>query len=250
MIDVLFISAILLSVCAGLYAVLITYQLHKKYRLNYLSTYLYFQIFINVFGVYGILGQAIAKKILEQQESSYQIIESIGHFFSFLGIPFLIFAWYMFIRLCREIIEKKLSRTFNLSYFFTLAVVFFAYGSVIILSNLLHFGDEKYALFSSAVIYLYVIIEVLVLIVALSQLFINAGKIKDEKKQKAVQTFASLNLVVFCAGVILFLFANQSATVGAVYFLVFFSGNILPVLFWRAYLKKYFIAPVLRKLAL
>ena len=247
MIDVLFSAAILLSICAGLYAVLITYQLHKKYRLNYLSTYLYFQIFINVFGVYGILGQAIAKKILEQQESSFHIIESIGHFFSFLGFPFLIFAWYMFIRLCREIIEKKLSRTFNLSYYFALAVVFFAYGSVIILSNLLNFGDEKYALFSSAVIYLYVTLEVLVLIVALSQLFINAGKIKDEKKQKAVQTFASLNLVVFCAGVILFLFANQSATVGAVYFLVFFSGNILPVLFWRAYLKKYFIAPVLQK---
>ena len=106
MIDVLFSAAILLSICAGLYAVLITYQLHKKYRLNYLSTYLYFQIFINVFGVYGILGQSIAKKILEQQESSFQIIESIGHFFSFLGFPFLIFAWYMFIRLCREIIEK------------------------------------------------------------------------------------------------------------------------------------------------
>jgi DNA-binding CsgD family transcriptional regulator len=247
MINVFFIAAVILSVCAGLYAVLITYQLHKKYRLNYLSTYLYFQIFINVFGVYGILGQAIAKKILEQQESSYQIIESIGHFFSFLGLPFLIFAWYMFIRLCREIIEKKLSRTFNLSYYFTLAVIFFAYGSVIILSNLLNFGDEKYALFSSAIIYLYVILEVLVLIVALSQLFINAGKIKDEKKQKAVQTFASLNLVVFCAGIILFLSANESTTVGAVYFLVFFSGNILPVLFWRAYLKKYFIAPVLQK---
>jgi DNA-binding CsgD family transcriptional regulator len=247
MIDVLFIAAILISIGAGLYAILVTYQLHKKYRLNYLSTYLYFQIFINVFGVYGILGQAIAKKILEQQESSFQIIESIGHFFSFLGFPFLIFAWYMFIRLCREIIEKKLSRTFNLSYFFTLAAVFFAYGSVIILSNLLNFGDEKYALFSSVIIYLYVVIEVLVLIVALSQLFINAGKIKDEKKQKAVQTFASLNLVVFCAGIILFLFANQSTTVGAVYFLVFFSGNILPVLFWRAYLKKYFIAPVLQK---
>jgi len=247
MIDVLFIAAILLSICAGLYAVLITYKLHKKYRLNYLSTYLYFQIFINVFGVYGILGQAIAKKIIEQQEPSFQIIESIGHFFSFLGFPFLIFAWYMFIRLCREIIEKKLSRTFNLSYFFTLAGVFFAYGSVIILSNLLHFGDEKYALFSSAIIYLYVTIEVLVLIVALSQLFVHAKKIKDEKKRKAVQTFASLNLVVFCAGIILFLLANQSNTLGAVYFLVFFSGNIPPVLFWRKYLKKYFIAPVLQK---
>jgi len=230
--NVLFITVIFLSICAGLYAILITYQLHKKYRLNYLSTYLYFQIFINVFGIYGILGQVIAKKILQHQESSFQTIETIGHFFSFLGIPFLILAWYMFIRLCREIIEKKLSRTFNLSYFFALTFVFLAYGTVIILLNLSKFRDEQFALFSSAIIFLYVIIEVLVLIIAIPQLLLHAEKIKDEKKQKAVQTFAYLYLFF-----------------GAIYLLVFFSGNIPPVFFWRAYLKKHFIAPTLQKIA-
>ena len=245
MIDILFIAVIFLSIWAGLYAILITYQLHKKYRRSYLSTYLYFHIFINVFGVYGILGQAIAKKILQQQESSFQIIESIGHFFSFLGLPFLIFAWYMFIRLCREIIEKKLSRTFNLSYFFTLAFVSLAYGIVIVLSNLLNFGDEQYAFFSSAITYLYVALEVLVLIIALSQIFVNAKKIKDEKKQL---TFAYLILFIFSASITLFLLANKNSMLGALYLLLFFSGNIPPVLYWRAYLKKYFIAPVLQKI--
>ncbi|NIO48504.1 MAG: hypothetical protein GTN73_03555 [Candidatus Aminicenantes bacterium] len=245
--DTLFITVIFLSICAGIYAILITYKLHKKYRLNYLSTYLYFQIFINVFGVYGILGQAIAKKIIQQQESSFQIIESIGHFFSFLGLPFLIFAWYMFIRLCREIIEKKLSRIFNLSYFFTLAFVFLAYGIVIVLSNLLNFGDEHYAIFSSAIIYLYVTLEALVLIIALSQIFVHAKKIKDEKKKKALLTFRYLILFIFCAGIIFFLLANKSIILGSFYLLVFFSGNIPPVLYWRSYLKKYFIAPVLQK---
>jgi len=186
--DTLFIAVIFFSIWAGIYAVLITYKLHKKYRLNYLSTYLYFQIFINVFGVYGLLGQAIAKKIIHQQESSFQIIESIGHFFSFLGLPFLIFAWYMFIRLCREIIDKKLSRT------------------------------------------------------------VNAKKIQDEKKQKAVLTFAYLILFIFSAGIILFILADKSSILGAIYLLVFFSGNIPPVLYWQAYLKKYFIAPVLQKI--
>jgi len=246
--DTLFIAVIFLSIWAGIYAILVTYQLHKKYRLSYLSTYLYFQIFINVFGVYGILGQAIAKKILQQQESSFQILESFGHFFSFLGLPFLIFAWYMFIRLCREIIEKKLSRTFNLSYFFSLAFIFLSYGVVIVLSNLLDFGDEQYAFFSSAIIYLYVTLEVLVLIIALSQIFVNARKIQDEKKQKAVLAFAYLILLIFSAGITLFLLANKSSILGAIYLLVFFSGNIPPVLYWRAYLKKYFIAPVLQKI--
>ncbi len=246
--DTLFIAVIFLSILAGVYAILVTYKLYKKYRLNYLSTYLYFQIFINVFGVYGILGQAIAKKIIEQQESSFQIIESISHFFSFLGLPFLIFAWYMFIRLCREIMDKKLSRTFNLGYFFTLAFVLFAYGTVIVLSNLLNFGDEQYAFFSSAAIYLYVALEVLVMIIALSQIFVNAKKIQDEKKQKAVLTFAYLILFIFSAGIALFIFAERSSILGAIYLLLFFSGNIPPILYWRGYLKKYFTAPVLQEI--
>lgn len=246
--DILFVAIIILSIWAAIYSILITYRLHKKYRLNYLSTYLYFQIFINVFGVYGLLGQAIAKKIIHQQESSFQIIESIGHFFSFLGLPFLIFAWYMFIRLCREIIDKKLSRTFNLSYFFSLAFVFLSYGVVIVLSNLLNFGDEQYAFFSSAIVYLYVTLEILVLIIALSQIFVNAKKIQDEKKQKAVLTFAYLILFIFSAGITLFILADKSSILGAIYLLLFFSGNIPPILYWREYLKKYFTAPVLQRI--
>jgi DNA-binding CsgD family transcriptional regulator len=242
--DILFFTLIPLSLGAGLYAILITYKLQKKYRLNYLSSYLYFQIFINVFGIYGILGQLIAKRILQQHVSALRTIETIGHFFAILGIPFLILAWYMFIRLCSELIEKKLSQTITLSYFFALIFIFLGYGSVIILFNLSDYGDEKYAVLSSAISYLYVILEILVLAMSLSQLYIYANKIKDEHKRKAVRIFASLNLTVFGAGIILYFFASQSHTLAAIHLLVFISGNIPPVLYWRAYLKKHFIAPL------
>lgn len=242
--DILFFTLIPLSICAGLYAILITYRLQKKYRLNYLSTYLYFQIFINVFGIYGILGQLIAKRILEQQVSALRMIETIGHFFAILGIPFLILAWYMFIRLCLELIEKKLSQTFTLSYFFVLIFIFLGYGSAIILFNLSDFGDEPYAVLSSAISYLYIILEVVILAIALSQLFIHANKIKDGNKRKAVRIFASLNLIVFCTGIILYLSVQRSHTLAAIHMLVFLSGNIPPLLYWRAYLKKHFIAPL------
>ena len=246
--NILFITVVILSICSGLYAILVTYQLNKKYRLGYLSTYLYFQIFINVFGIYGILGQAIVKRILQQQASSYQTIETIGHFFSFLGIPFLIFAWYMFIRLCREIIEKKLSRTFNLSYFFSLIFIFLVYGIVIVIINLSDFGDEQYAFFSSAILWLLAILEVLILIIALSQLLIYANRIRDEKKQKAVLIFAYLNLFVFCVRIIFYLLASKNNTLATIYLLVFFSGHIPPILYWRIYLKKHFVAPALQEI--
>ncbi|MFB0565605.1 MAG: response regulator transcription factor [Candidatus Aminicenantaceae bacterium] len=245
--NIIFITVIFLSFCAGLYAILITYELHKKYKLNYLSTYLYFQIFINVFGLYGILGQEIAKRILQQQESSFQTIETLRHFFSFLGIPFLILAWYMFIRLCREIIEKRLSRSFNLSYFLALTLVFLAYGIVIVLLNVSNFGDEKLALFSSAIKLIYVTIEVMVLVIALSQLLIHAKRVQDGNKHKAIQIFAFLNISVYCVSIIFFIFANRNNTLDVFYPLVFFSANILPVLYWRTYLKKHFIAPILQK---
>jgi DNA-binding CsgD family transcriptional regulator len=245
--NILFIAVIFLSVCAGLYVIWMTYRLHKKYRLNYISSYLYFQIFINVFGIYGILGQAISRRILQQEGSSFRTIETIGHFFSFLGIPFLILAWYMFMRLCREIVERKLSRTFTLSYFFVLTFVFFAYGIVIVLLNLSNFKDKQYALFTSAISYLFVSLEAVALILALSQLFLQAKEVKDGKKQKATLTFAYLNLAVFCLSFLLFLLTKENSELAAIYLLVFFSRNIPPLLYWRAYLKRHFIAPVLQK---
>jgi len=152
----------------------------------------------------------------------------------------------MFIRLCREIIEKKLSPAFNLSYFFALAFVFLAYGIIVVLLNISDFRDEQYAFFSSAVIFLYILIEVLVLIISLPQLLIRVKKIKDESRRKAAQFFAYLYLIVFSASIIVLLYATQNSEFTAVYLLVFLSGNIAPVLYWRAYLSKHFISPILQ----
>lgn len=247
MYNLLFLVIILLSICAGLYTILITYRLHKIYRVNYLSTYLYFQIFMTVFGVYGIAGRLIAKELLRQQESSFQTVESIGHFFTFLGVPFLIFAWYMFIRLCREVMERKLSRTFNLSFFFILIFIFLVYGSVIVLINVSEVKEELFALLGSAVKFFYGGLEALVLGIGLSQLFIHAKHMKDEVKKRAVYTFAYLNLMAFCLSLFFLLHAHQGRVLSAAFLFIFFSRNIPPVLYWRSYLKKNIVAPSLQK---
>ena len=246
--NLLFIAILFLSGGAGLFAILLAHRLQKNYKLNYLSAYLYFQIFINAFGIYGIWGQAIVKRILHEHATSFRTVETIGHFFSFLGIPFLIFAWNMFIRLCREIVERKLSRTFNLAYFFAMTFVFLAYGIVIILLNVSDFGDKQYAFFASAIIYFFAIIQIIVLITALSQLFIHAREIEDENKQKAVRIFGYLNLFVYSLSVVFFLLSNKSDILASIYLLVFFSMNLPPLFYWRAYLRKHLAAPVLQKI--
>ncbi len=243
--NVFFIAIAVISVCIGLFIIWVTYRLHRKYQLNYLSSYLYFQIFFFVFGVYGILGREIAQKILLQQGSVDRTVETFGHFFVFLGIPFLLFAWYMFIRLCHEIIDKKISWDTSLVIFFVLGFVFTAYGIIIGLLNLTDFGDTQFKLLSTTSGFLYVFLEVFVIFMALMRIFVNAPRISDKHKRVALMNFASLNLVGLGAGVVLFVFLNQHRTLGILYLFVFFVRNFPPLLYWRAYLRKHFIAPSL-----
>jgi DNA-binding CsgD family transcriptional regulator/uncharacterized protein with PQ loop repeat len=202
---------------------------------------------MNVFGIYGILGRVVVKEILQLQETPFQTVETIGHFFSFLGFPFLMLAWYMFIRLCREMVEKKLSRTFNLSFFLALTLIFIVYGAFIVNFNLSDVGEEQYAFLSSSIPLLYAASEAIVLVIAILQLFLYGKKTRDEKNQKAIQIFAFMNLFAFGAIILLCLYTERSTMLAAIFLLVFFSRNLLPVLYWRSHLKKHFIAPILHK---
>lgn len=245
--NLLFAAILLISLFIGLSAILIAYQLQKKHKLVHLSTYLYFQIFINVFGIYGISGQMMANKILEQYQAAFQTIETIKHFFSFLGLPFLILAWYMFFRLCREIAEKNISRAFSLIYFLIMTGVFLSYAAFIILASVSPFGNKQYALFSDAVVFLYAALEVVVLAAGLIQLFRSAKNTTDEKKRQAVRVFAHLNLMVYLISLALSILSRQSGFWAGLYLLAFFSANLPPLLFWKNYLRNYAVAPSLQQ---
>jgi DNA-binding CsgD family transcriptional regulator len=247
--DLLVTAALIISLFPGVAAISLAYQAQKKFRLAHLSTYLYFQIFINVFGIYGISGQVMARKILEIHQSPFQTIKTIEHFFSFLGLPFFILAWYMFFRLCREISEKNVSRSFSLAYLLTASAVFFAYGIIIILSNLSPFGDRQQTLFAAAILILYAVIEAVILAVGLAQLYRYAARVPDAKRQRAVRFFAHINLAVYLVSVVLSLFSHQADFWVILYLLAFFSANLPPLLFWRGYLRKYAVASSLQAMS-
>jgi DNA-binding CsgD family transcriptional regulator len=210
-----------------------------------LSSYLYFQIFINVFGFYGILGKDIAQKILLQQQSSFQTIEKIGHFFMFLGIPFLIFAWYMFIRLNREIIGDRVSRSFTMGFLFALSVVFAVYGAAIISLNVSSLRDEHFVLISDVSAAGYVALEVLILFSAILWLLLQIRKIEEKKIQNAARLFAYLYLIGFCIDIAVYVLAWQNSSMAPIYLLVFTLKNIPPLLCWRSYLRKHYVTSVL-----
>lgn len=246
MTNILFASIAFLSICAGLYAIIITHRLNKKYEESYLSSYLYFQIFINVFGLYGILGKELAQKILQEQQLSFLTIEKIGHFFTFLGIPFSIFAWYMFLRLSREIAEKKMSRAFTMGFFFVLSVVYFIYGAIIILLNVTPLTDDQFIFCTAVLTLTNVVLELSVFIIALLWLFWDAKKIGDAKKKNALQIFAELYMMGFGLSIVVCILAWNDSAFAPVYYLVFILRNIPPLLFWKSYLQKHYVAPAIQ----
>jgi DNA-binding CsgD family transcriptional regulator len=244
--DLLFGAGLFLSFALGMAAVSISYGLQKRYRIASLSSYLYFQVFITVFGVYGLIGQVIARKILEQRAASYLTIESIGHFFGFLGLPFLILAWFMFLRLCWEITGEALSRRILLVYFLLLVIVFLGYGTMILLANLSPFNDRQYALLSVAQAYAYAGIEAIVLAGGLSRLFREAKGGDDPTKRKAVRLFGLIWLVAYSLSLVFYLGSRTLGFSAVFSVLAFFASNLVPLLYWRTYLRKHAVIPPFR----
>ena len=234
--DLIFGVVVAVSLAIGLVAVLLANRLQKRFRFNYLSSYLYFQVFINVFGVYGIVGQVIARQMLSRRGASFETIETIRHFFTFLGLPFLILAWYMFLRLSREMVDKDLSRKITLIYFSIFGGALLAYGIFIVRANVSTWTDSQYAAFSSGFNILYAILVAVALVSGLSELFRRAPDIEDGKKQKAVRFFGLTCFLAYAAALVLSPYAYSGGTMAVAYVLAFFSANLIPLLYWRAYL--------------
>lgn len=237
--DWLFGAGLLLSLTLGMAAISIAYGLQKRRRIASLSSYLYFQVFITVFGVYGLIGQLIARKILDQRGASYQTIETIGHFFGFLGFPFFILAWLMFLRLCWEMSQKTLPRRVVLTYFLLLVTLFLGYGVVILLANLSPFTDRQYTALSKVQTYVYAGIEAAVLAAGLSRLFRGAKDREDLEERRGVRFFGLAWLFSYSFSLAMFLFSRRSGLSALVSIIAFSAANLLPLLYWRDHLKKH-----------
>jgi DNA-binding CsgD family transcriptional regulator len=236
--DLLFGVVLAISLGLGLTAVLLAHRLQRRYRLDHLTSYLYFQVFINVFGVYGIVGRVIARKLLVQRGAAFETIETIEHFFTFLGLPFLVLAWYMFLRLSREMVDKNLSRKITLAYFSVLGAAFLAYGLAIVWANVSTWSGDQYVVFSSVFTYLYAFLVTGTLVSGLAELFRQAPVIEDKKRRQAVRLFGWTCFLAYSAALVLSPYAYQQGVAAVAYVLAFFSTNLIPLLYWRTYLLK------------
>jgi DNA-binding CsgD family transcriptional regulator len=230
--------SLLLGLGAAVWAVLAAQNLQKTYGASALSTFLYYQIFMAVFGLYGIAGQGIVKMILVSRNSPFQTVETVWHLFSVLGAPFLILAWSMFLRLTREISDETPGRGMTLGFLFGLFALYIVYGIMIVILSLSAAGDTPWRTLSTTVKGLFAGLDAVVIAASTPWLLLRSGTIADSTKRSATRAFGWTVLAAWLGRLIFFVLSGQGGVFFSLFILVFFAGNVPPLIAWRTYLTK------------
>jgi hypothetical protein len=110
----------ILSIAFASAGVILSSRLRARRGSEYFSALLYYQVFIYTFGFYGIWGQVVIRTFLSEVVSP-ELLERFINISVLLGLPFLIFAWLMLLKFCREISGREKS---NLLFFLFLVINF------------------------------------------------------------------------------------------------------------------------------
>lgn len=233
-----------ISLVTGLLVIFLTSKLVRKYDLPHLSSYFFYLIFLFVFGIYGLIGSRLIWVFLQKQGVGSGTIESIFLIFSYIGFPFLILAWYMFIRLAREWADKGISTGFNLLFFASMAIAFTALGLVIVERERL--GENNFDVIRRILLLVFSMVTGLVYGYSLLQIFLTGARQLDIKDRNSLRLFGYFYLLYAAGTVFLINMAGRGDMYRSGLILLFFGIHLLPVFFLTLHLDKNYVIAVRR----
>lgn len=232
---------IIASLIFGFAALALSFNLQRKYELNYVKSYFYHQILIFLFGFYGLLGTISTHYFLTDIDFKGEVIGLLFSFLPFIGVPFMIAAWYMFIRISFEIIERKIALKFTLWFFVIVIIVFLMFGFLVPYID--YFIVDKIEI-NTHVFLFFIFIEILTLIIVFSNYFIFSNYLKDKYKVRFIKFFALVNLSLYILSVVFLMLGENNLTFIAGYTMVYFFKDIIPLLILGSYLSKNYVHPI------
>jgi DNA-binding CsgD family transcriptional regulator len=236
--------SLLLGLGAAVWAVLAAQNLQKNYGTSSLSTFLYYQIFMAVFGLYGIAGQGLVRMTLSARNSPFQTVETVWHLFSILGAPFLILAWSMLLRLSREIFDEAPGRWATRGFLFGAFAMYVAYGVLLFILGTRPAGDAAWQTLTTAVKGLFVGLDAAVIASSAVRVLGRTRSVSDGARRSAIRTFGWVIAAAGAGRLVFFAASGRGGVFFPLYVLVFFAGNAFPLIVWRAYLLKQVPSPV------
>jgi DNA-binding CsgD family transcriptional regulator len=234
------IALYIFSVSIGFSTIYIAYEMSRKYRLKYLSTYLYFLISFYILGFFNLIGRYLALTALGGQPQQTRML--VNYLFGFMNFPFVVFSIYLFLYLMRGFLEKESLPTFNKFYFGFWAAVFL--GQVLLTKNYFDTNNDQLLRYFYQSINLASIVGFC--LIALYML-VKSRDLTDMNQRTAAKNFGLIYLL--CFG---FVFTVTSKFIlpyfgpfkVLIIIFLFFTLNLPPLLYLRLYLNKYHLAPL------
>ena len=115
--SILYFTLLLISIGATAGAILLVNYLRKSFPAPFIDSYFYYVIMISVFGIYAIWGVAFIGIILDEIAVSNEVVDLFSQVIPYLGFPFLIMGWYMFIKFSYDLTGLKLTPGVTILYF-------------------------------------------------------------------------------------------------------------------------------------
>ncbi|MBU8891193.1 MAG: helix-turn-helix transcriptional regulator [Bacteroidales bacterium] len=238
---ILVITTILFSILFGCAALAISFFMQRRYELDYVKSYFYHQILIFLFGFYGLLGTIITHYLLIDIEIKGEILKHLFSFLPFIGVPFMIAAWYMFIKISFELIEKNLSLKFTIWFFIILLLVFLVFGFLVPFINYFMVDQKQ---INTHVFLFFIVIELVTLIIVFANYFIFSKNLKDKHKLRFIKFFALVNVLLYAISVVFLLKGEKDFLFISGYTMLYFFKDIIPLLILNRYLNKNYVHPV------
>lgn len=233
MIQLVVIIVIIISLVAGIYGIILLSQLRNRFHFDFLNSFFYYHILYFLFGLYGIVGNLTLEQILLKFGLQESTIAGIALIFPLFGIPFIVAAWFLFIKMSAELLNKKLPQYVAICYFILATSAFFIYGRF-----MQKMPDMDSGAITQKIIIVFYCFDLSISFYFFIVLILNSIKQKGRIKRKYYIRLAFLAIFLASLRAISLQFAGFHWIVGLYFILLFFAGNLSIILLTKVYLLK------------
>ena len=205
----------ILSVAIASGVILLSARLRNRYKTDFLSVLFYYQVFIFTFGFYGIWGQSVINIFLPPHIDP-ELLRKISETALLLGLPFIIFAWLMLLKLSADISGRVFS-SWMVVYF-----LFINFSFVFIAGYVLA-GKEE--IMTVSLIKYYFIAMSFIYTVSSAFILLAPGKEELLISNYDRRIIASGTFIVMLIQVIILIFYKSQIYLALAFILTFFAGN-------------------------
>jgi hypothetical protein len=129
-------------------------------------------------------------------------------------------------------------------FLFAAFTLYVAYGALLVLLSSRSAGDAAWRAFAAAVKVLFGGLDAAVIAASAFRVLRGSRSVADGARRSAIRAFGWAAAAAGLGRLVFFAVSGQGGVLFSLYLLVFFAGNALPLIVWRAYLIKRVPQPI------